>query len=520
LLSKRSRSSPASKNREPSPSGRRSTPAAIRYLIIAAISLVVLFLFVKPLYVVPDSAAYLAYGRSMLWDGDVDFENDYARLGMVDLGVGGSELGARTETGKRGNPFGIGAAFLWLPFMIVVAVVAKIAALLGADVASDGFGMATLWAAHIGTWSYLAAAFALVVRTAKEFFGASGSEPRKAALAGAFLGTPLVYYVLQAPSYSHACSVFSVSLLFYLAMRFREAWTPRRALILGAAAGLTALVRTQGVVFWVVPLFLGWKALRSGGAAAFWKRVGLYAAGAAVLFAPQLVAWTVIYGSPWHLPQGEGFLHFSFGRLMSVAFSARHGLFSWSPVFALAAAGWVMALRRREWRAPAAAILVAFALQWFVNTLPNDWWAGWSFGARRFIDFVPFAAVGLLVFCRAGIAARAAVYAVTALSLVQWLRISTGGISGETDPGWNALWGSGFLSSLAKIPAALWSVLSASPTDLQVLRRPSAVPPTLYSDPAGLFDAFFFVWAVLVLWAVYKTYRWWGGFTSSANKDA
>ena len=519
-MSKRSRPAPASKKREAGPSGKRLTPAAGRYLIAAAIALVVLFLFVKPLYVVPDSAAYLAYARSMLWDRDVDFDNDYARLGMVDLGVGGSELGARTSTGRRGNPFGIGAAILWLPFLIIAAIVVKIAALLGANVATDGFGMVTLWAAHIGTWSYLLAGFALVLRTTKEFFNTGGEGSRRAALTGAFLGTPLIYYVLQAPSYSHACSVFAVALLFYLALRFRDGWTGRRALMLGAAAGLTALVRTQGVVFWVVPLVLGWRALRREGAGSLWKPVGLYAAGAAAVFAPQLLAWTVIYGSPWHLPQGEGFLHFSFERLMSVAFSARHGLFSWSPVFALAAAGWVMALRRREWRAPAGAILVAFALQWFVNTLPNDWWAGWSFGARRFIDFVPFAAIGLLVFCALGVAARVAVYAVAAVNLVQWLRISTGGISGETDPGWNALWGAGFFASLAKIPAALWSVFSASPTELQVLRRPSAVPPTLYSDPAGFFDAFFFVWAVLVIVAVYKTRRWWGDFASSSDSNA
>ena len=76
------------------------------------------------MYLVPDSAAYLAYARSILWDLDVDFDNDYARFGMVEIGVGGSELAARSDTGKRGNPFGIWAAILWLPFMIVVALVA------------------------------------------------------------------------------------------------------------------------------------------------------------------------------------------------------------------------------------------------------------------------------------------------------------------------------------------------------------------------------------------------------------
>lgn len=516
-MGKRSRSTPSSKTAKAVRTGQRHTSAAIRYLTIVGILLVVLYAFVRPLYVVPDSAAYLAYARSMLWDRDVDFDNDYARLGMVEIGVGGSELAARTDTGKRGNPFGIGSAILWLPFMVVVALVVKIAALLGADVATDGFGMATLWAAHLGTWSYLLVSLGLVLRTAKEFFSGAGAGAQKAAVIGAFLGTPLVYYVIQAASYSHACSVFAASLVFYLAMRWREAWTRRRAMILGAAVGLMALVRTQGIVFWILPLILGWGGLRRKPPATYLALVGFYTGSAVVVFAPQLIAWTVIYGSPWHLPQGEGFLQFSVERLMSVAFSARHGLFTWSPIFLLAVAGWMMGLRQREWRVPAAAFLVALALQWFVNTLPNDWWAGWSFGARRFIDFVPFVAVGLLGFCSLGFAARVVVYVVTALNLVQWLRISTGGISGETDPGWNALWGGGLLESLPKVPAALWAVLKASPTELQILRRPSAVPPTLYSDPAGLFDALFVVWAALVLFVAYRTYKWWGEFAGTPD---
>jgi len=246
--------------------------------------------------------------------------------------------------------------------------------------------------------------------------------------------------------------------------------------------------------------------------------IALYTASALVCFAPQLVVWTIIYGSPWHLPQGEGFLHGGWGRFFDVAFSARHGLFVWSPVFVLAVAGWAAALRTQATRPVAVAFLAALVCQWIINMLPNDWWAGWSFGARRFIDFVPFVAVGLVVLAGFGRIARAAVYVVTALNLVQWLRISAGGISGETDPGWGALWGSGFIASLVKLPQFLWMVLTASPADVRILRRPSAEPPTLHSDPVFLFDVMFFVWALLVLIVAYKTSRWWGD-SGAGGKD-
>jgi hypothetical protein len=504
----------------------RPTPPALKYLVAVAAVLVLLYVFAQPMYVVPDSAAYLAYARSLLWDLDVDFDNDYARLGMVETGVGGSELAARTDTGRRGNPFGVGTALLWLPFIAVAALGVKLTALFGARVATDGFGMATLWAAHLATWSYLLASIAIVLRILREFFSEFQIADRGAALAGAFLGTPLLYYVIQMPSYSHACSVFVTALLLYLALRWRGEWTRSRAVVLGAVVGLEGLVRTQGIFFWIVPLVVHW----SGGPREFVRTngtlVALYTASAAVCFAPQLIVWTIIYGSPFHLPQGEGFLHVGWSRFLDVFFSTRHGFIVWSPIVVLAVAGWVTALRASATggstaaRGAAIAFLLALGVQWFVNMLPNDWWAGWSFGARRFVDFVPFIAVGLVVFSRLGRAARVAVYGLTALNVLQWIRISTGGISGETDPGWNALWGGGFLRWLPGAPEALWTVLAASPAEVRVLRRPTALAPTFHSDPVVLFDVMFVVWALLVLVAAHKTHPWWGERRQTLAADA
>ena len=313
-MPKGTRSTASSRTRKTAADPLRSTPTRAKSLVAVAVLLVLIYLFVQPLYVVPDSAAYLVYARSLLWDGDVDFENDYARFGMVDSGVGGSELAARTGTGKRGNPFGIGTALLWLPFIALVAIVVKLAALFGAGVATDGFGMAMLWAAHLATWSYLLASIALVSRALTEFLGTSPTRGRTAALVGAFLGTPLIYYVLQMPSYSHACSVFATALLLYLALRWRGQWTRSRAVTLGAVVGLEGLIRTQGVFFWIVPLIIHWRGNVRDFFGTEWRWVALYTASAVVCFAPQLVVWTIIYGSPLHLPQGEGFLHAGWDR--------------------------------------------------------------------------------------------------------------------------------------------------------------------------------------------------------------
>ncbi|UCH84640.1 MAG: hypothetical protein JSW50_02800, partial [Candidatus Latescibacterota bacterium] len=448
---------------------------------------------------IPDSAAHIAYARSLLWDADLDFTNDYQRLGSIESEPG-IAFGALTEAGRPGNPFGIGSAVLWLPFVAIVAVLGFAASAAGFNVATDGFGTSILLAVHMGTWTYVAAALLLIVLILRETLPGGG---KRAAVFGAFFGTPLIYFVLQMPSYSHACSAFVVTLLLYLSLRWRSEWTNRRAVMLGLVLGLAGLVRVQELGFWFIPLIIGWY----GGAMRQRKDVlqaGIYTGAALVVFAIQLAAWSVIYGSVFQIPQGSGFLQFSIDRLWNVLFAARHGLIAWSPVIALAAAGWVMLIRRRDTRALGLAAIVGFVIQWFVNSLPIDWWGGWSFGARRFVDCVPLVAVGLAAVDARGRAWRAAVYALASLNLVQWLRVASGSLSGETDPGWNMLWGKGFFSFLPHIPTALWRVLEVPWTYVRALHRPTAIPPSLHPDSDGFMALIFVLWSLGLVFAAFR----------------
>lgn len=460
----------------------------------------VMVLAVQVHYLVPDSAGYLAYARSVLWDRDLDFENDYARFGMIERDPG-IKFGAATATGRPGNPFGLGAPLIWLPFVAVTACLAWVASLAGVPVATDGFGTATLWAAQLGTWSCAIGTALLLARILGDLHPEAPVRERRAALTGALLGTPFVYYVLQMPTYSHVCSAFVVTLLTWLSVRWRARWTLRRALLLGAVLGLAGLVRNQELAFGLVPVIVGWwgGALRSRPAL-----VLALMGSAAVVFAPQLLVWASIYGSPWQLPQGSGFLQWSVVRLGKVLLATRHGLLTWSPIVIPAVAGWVVLLRGREHRGLAIAALLAFAAQWMINSLPFDWWAGWSFGARRFTDCTALFGVGLFALLRGRPRRAIAVYALVGANLVQWLRVSSDRIAGGADPGWSELWGSGFVASLAQIPMALWEVIRVPWTSVRILRRPFAVPPSLRDDPEPFLLFLLLLWAAGVLWAVHR----------------
>ena len=95
-----------------------------------------------------------------------------------------------------------------------------------------------------------------------------------------------------------------------------------------------------------------------------------------------MIFWKLIYGHFLLVPQGGGYMSWASPELESVLFSSRHGLLSWSPVLWLGVAGLVGLTRRTP--VFAGGLLAAFTLTLYVNAAVHDWWAGASFGARRF----------------------------------------------------------------------------------------------------------------------------------------
>jgi hypothetical protein len=110
------------------------------------------------------------------------------------------------------------------------------------------------------------------------------------------------------------------------------------------------------------------------------------------VFLPQLVAWKALYGAWYVVPQGPGFMRWDAPAWSEALFSSRNGLFPWAPLYAPMAIG-VVALARRTVRLPLALLLGLFG-QAVVNGAAWDWWAGGSFGGRRFDSCYAVFAVG------------------------------------------------------------------------------------------------------------------------------
>jgi hypothetical protein len=348
-----------------------------------------------------DGVYYYAYLRSLLFDRDVEFTNDYALLGNQ-LAVGRVPL-----TGRPGNFATIGPALSWLPLALVGRVVVATGRALGGFVreASDGTGPLFQ---QIVFFSSVLAGFGAALLT---YRAARVMISERAALMGtlgATLATPLVWYMVRQACYSHAASALAVAAFVVVWFEGQEGRTRRGWFLLGVLLGVAMLMRTQDAVNVVFPLgewlLLLWAALRRPEhrrrqVLGLLGAGGLFVLGLFIGFAPQMIAWQKIYGYPIVVPLGPSFMLFGSSRWSEVLFSSRAGLFAWHPIYDLAVAGLVgLALARGRGplvRRFALFSLIAFFAQAYVNGAVVDWWGGWSFGGRRFVSCTVYLGVGL-----------------------------------------------------------------------------------------------------------------------------
>ena len=332
-------------------------------LVLGAVfALTLVSLYLQPQRVASDGVHYFATLRSMVVDGDLNFENEYRILGAQE----GYFL--PTETGRLPNNFSVGPALLWSPTYFLI----------------HGLGNMGLFRPTGIGYPYFTA-----ISTVTAFFGFLGVlwlyglvrlyfEPAISFAAALLIwvGTFHFWYMVFEPSMSHAFGMASVTGFLLLSHR-----TPSNRwdyALLGVAAGLVALIRWQNIVFLPVGFALVW--MKVGWPR--WENVVVCAGTAAAAFLPQMIFWKLIYGHFLLVPQGGGYMSWTAPELEAVLFSSRHGLLSWSPILWLGLLG-LLGLTRRT-PVLAGGLLVAFTLTLYVNAAVHDWWAGASFGARRF----------------------------------------------------------------------------------------------------------------------------------------
>lgn len=362
-----------------------------------------------------DEIQYFAYLRSLWFDHDLSFDNEYRHF--YDRGIAvawtfrETYLERTTATGLRYNYGTIGAALLWAPFYAVADAAVRAGRAFGVPVAADGFSQPYLRAIAYGSAIYGFLAVCLAVVAARRLLG----EGHLAA-AAIWVGTPLLHYMYVAPGFAHACSAFAVALFVSLWLVVRETWSMRGLLALGAASALMTMVREPAVFLVIGPAIdFAWSLVAAARLAAWHRvrtlfvRVAAGTATAFVCYLPQIAAYVTLYGgltSPytlddrmlWHAPH--------FGAVLA---SPQHGFFIWTPLAAVALAGlaWFAAtgagrLDRARARRIGICLLAMFASQAYIAGSITRWTLAGSFGQRRFVGTTIILAIGLAAAIRWG----------------------------------------------------------------------------------------------------------------------
>jgi hypothetical protein len=203
-----------------------------------------------------DEIEYFSYLRSLVFDHDVSSATSTSGSAADPKGLAGFkstflDLRRPTPAATSTSPPRLRAVVALLP---PGPRGRARRARLGARVAADGF-----------SWPYVAAvcyasalyglAGLLLVHDALRRHGGMREPAATLAVAGLWLGTPLLYYMTLAPAFSHGPGVFAVALLVWLSLR--AAARPPGGIwewaAIGAAGGLAALVREQDGLFLIIP---------------------------------------------------------------------------------------------------------------------------------------------------------------------------------------------------------------------------------------------------------------------------
>ena len=366
-----------------------------------------------------DEAFYYAFAHSLAFDGDADLTNQFRFIAFGSIGFIMNRLYWGDYFMEPNMPMrskvGIGTAILTLPFILVArAVVALYESCGGPEV--NRFAAVYLWAYKLGMifWSFagIGAGYALLRRI--------GRSPRlaAAAVATAVLGLSIGFYIIFQSAWTHVISFGWVTLYLLSCARWHEdlkkipacSFRPFAPFLVGLSGGLCCSIRFNNLLIIPAPLIVciheGWRRVHDGRGIRrdYWinslSSLGIMGSGFVIGFLPQMLVWRSMYGE-WLVNTYGRFnepLYAWSKYFFPVLFSPLCGLFVWTPLAVVAAAGIILGIRR-EGRAspwPWICCYILLADIWFSGCFPG-WHMGNSFGARYQSDYTFVFAYGFSV---------------------------------------------------------------------------------------------------------------------------
>ncbi len=403
------------------------------YGLLAIIALFVLLLpLATPRVYATDEVQYYVYLRSLRFDGDLDFANDYRRFAELNPRSGIEESllqpnRIRPATGLYGNIAPVGAAIMWAPFFLLADALVHLANLAGARIPADGFSAPYIYAVCYASAIYGLLGALLSYRLARRF--ASGFAATCAGIT-IWLASPLVFYMYIQMPFAHATGLFLTALFLTIWYETREwggseseqgrerGW--RAWLALGLVGGLMTMTREQLGLFLLAPAIEAlWRISRlirdPSALARSMARYAVFVTVFIVALTPQLLVYQILNGTPRPAGEVSGKLNWCSPHFIDTLidfdpapdfwcpgasdFTATFPPFSrgalvWSPALGLGLIGLTLLWRRD--RLLTVVLTVLFLAQTWINgAFGTTWHLTGAFGFRRLIECTPIFIIGL-----------------------------------------------------------------------------------------------------------------------------
>ncbi|MCI0412059.1 hypothetical protein L0222_04560 [bacterium] len=333
-----------------------------------------------------DDAYYYSYAASIFIDGDLELSNQY-ELSKLERHLDAGALAVRTPAGYSANIYPAGLSLYWTPFFVGGHLLANLF-----DLPMNGYSRPYTHTILIGHLFYVCAGLYFTYRFCNGFFSKLVSFGATATI---LFTTPYLYYYFSTfPLISEPLAFALIALFLFLAFTSERRHSRLRWFALGILFGTLTMVRLHNVVLGAVPVAVLYFSLPDEKKRSqFLQLFGVFIAGSLIGFLPQVIVWRVLNGE-WFFSSGTTFLpYWKKPFVLETLFSARKGLFPWSPVVALSVTGlFVLIKRNRLWAWLLLAVVLATT---WINSAQVDWWGAATVGSRRFVPLVSIFALGV-----------------------------------------------------------------------------------------------------------------------------
>lgn len=311
-----------------------------------------------------DGNGFYAYTQALYYNHGLDFRPVYNFLEHFQ-GVKGEF--SRIFWDTRYNPFPIGTGLIWIPAVAVISLFNP-----------DRFSLVTeIGPGLTGIIMALGGLYFLELYL-RNFFS------KRNALLYAFsffFASNLFYYSSFEPALSHQPAFFIISFLLYETYEMRP--KTFNFFLVGALSGLLFITRLPDAVL-LIPIF--WQLYKTSSRLKYWL---ILVISAAVFSLPLFLSYQIMFGNPFHVPYlyggSVGTFTVSWTKILEFFFSAKRGLFIWTPIYLLGLAGLV--------KSKSYVILLTLAVLFLIFSF---WSANTSagFGQRFVLSGIPYFALG------------------------------------------------------------------------------------------------------------------------------